>query len=285
MSGERSEDFIDLYDLFTRLWLRKYWILAGVAAGMTGGAIYAVTRPPQYQALAVISSNAPRSAVSQLVSASLPDAVGGGGAGISLLEIRLTSRSISEKVGDLEPGIASVLFPAAWNAAARKWKGAAPSREAIGARLRTQHLAVVSSPRQGVLNVTVTLPDSAYSKRIADAYLQALKLDIQENTLRELEDGNRFLEKQAATATDPVVLGMIRETEARNVERATFNNPADFQVIEYPAYPLGRNGSQTVRLTFLWGVVAGGTGMLIVFAHYMASAMLDERRRRLNAQA
>lgn len=278
MTDARSDDFIDIFDLVKSIWQKRTWIIAGAVVGAIGGGLYATFASPEYAASAVISSNSPRSAFSEMMGSALPIGVAGGG-GASVLEARLKSRSISERVAALEPDVAKKLFSDRWDDKNNRWEGSPPSPVAIGGRLRGKHLTVSANARSGLVDISVILPDSVYAKKIVDAYVNALKASIQENTAKELEDGLRFLDEQAVRTTDPTLLAGIRDMQARNLQRATFNNPSDFQVIEYPSFPAGKKGPQFSRLTVMFGLLGGVLVFLLVICHYLASAMLSERRR------
>lgn len=275
MPAENSEEFIDLFGLLSHLWSKKLLVLFCGALGVVGAVLYAIFRPPVYEAQAVISSNAPKSAFSEFAGGVFPSS----GGGAALLEVRLRTRSISEKVAELEPEVATVLFEDRWDERKKAWKnGQAPSVIAIGSRLRFKHLDVAANTRAGIVQIKVSLPDSAYAKKVADAYLRALKWSIQQKIRQELEESNDFLQQQAASASDPQIFSRLQSVIAKNVERAFLNNPADFQVVEYPSYPTGKSGAGVAKLVAVWAFFAIVGAVLLFVAQYILLAIIAERR-------
>lgn len=274
-----EERSLNVFDLFFYLWGKKrVVVIAGILGGV-GGALYGTFTSPKFVSRSVISPNAQRSTLSDFVEV-LPSS----GGGVPLLEARLTSRSLSERVVELEPGIARILYPRNWDEDAGQWKDSVgPTVVSVAGRLRRKHLEIRSNPRKALVDISVTVPDSAYAKRIADAYLKALKESIQENISKDLEDSRIFLEAQALQAQDPQIQSRIHALIARNVEMALVNNPKDFQVVEYPSYPAGKAGPRRLRTTVAGGFVGGVGSVVLLFGLLLLTSVRSEWERRKHA--
>lgn len=137
MTKQVDEEFsINLFDLALYLWSKKHVIVIMCFLGAIGGGGYGIFATPDYVSKSVISPNAPRSALSDFVEV-LP----GSGTGVAMLETRLTSRSISERVAEIEPEIAKILFSNRWDEKSRRWEDdLAPSVVSVGGRLRREQL-------------------------------------------------------------------------------------------------------------------------------------------------
>lgn len=277
MTKQIDEEFtINLFDLAFYLWAKKQVIAVMCVVGAIAGGLYGIFGTPEYISKSIISPNAQRSALSDFVEV-LPTS----GTGAALLETRLTSRSISERVIELEPEVARVIYADAWDEEAGQWKDSVgPTVVSAAGRLRNKHLEVSANSRKGTVDIIVNLPDSAFAKRIADAYLKALKESIQENISADLEENRVFLESQYLRAEDPQIKIRIQSLIARNVEMALVNNPKDFQVVEHPSYPAGKAGPKRLR-SIVVGVFAAGVGsVFMLFGLLMLKSMGGEWRKR-----
>lgn len=283
MSVEKSEEFLDLFDLILFLWSKKITILVCGLLGLAGGVLYGILREPVYVSQAVVLSNGPKSPLGEFAGGGLLSS----GGGATLLETRLKARSISEKVAELEPGLAKVFFADRWDEQKGEWKrGKPPSVIAVGSRLRHKHLGVTANNRSGIVEVKISLPDSAYAKKAADAYLRALKLSIQEKVSEQLDENIAFLQQQMANASDPLVQSRIQSMIGRNVEQSFLNNPADFQIVEYPSYPTGKSGTGMAKLAVIWAfLVTMGAGCFFVGLYILRALIAEYRRKQAQYRA
>lgn len=275
-----DEFTINLFDLAFYLWAKKYVVVLMCILGALVGGIYGVFGEPKYVSKAIIAPIAQRSSLSDFVEV-LPS----NGSGVSLLEARLTSRSVSERVVHLVPSIRQVLYPDAWDSESGEWKdGRGPAYASVAGRLSWKHLEVSANMRKGIVEILVTLPDSAHAKLIADAYLRALKEGIQANISKDLEESRVFLEEQSAQAQDPQVRLRIQSMIARNVEMSLVNNPKDFQVVEYPSSPGGKSAPKFARSVVIGVLMAGFVSAFILFGLLVLKSMANEWQNRKNQQ-
>jgi LPS O-antigen subunit length determinant protein (WzzB/FepE family) len=266
---------IDFFELAAFLNSAKLRILAGALAFTALAAVYAFLSKSVYESYAVISTR---------------DVQGGGGGGSGLLsqlggfggavasqfglvnttldrmEIILKSREMAESVIDTHD-LLPRLYPKAWDAQAKKWKGRGvpPNKRRAVEMLRAGFLNVVIDPRKKIIKVSIASPDSTLSTDLASYYLEALNARIQEDTRKDA-DGNRlYLEKQLWNTQDPLLRERIQNLMAVEIEKSMLVSSKAFDVLERPAVPLSRlkpKRRQIVTGAFVIGLVLSCLGVM-----------------------
>jgi uncharacterized protein involved in exopolysaccharide biosynthesis len=254
---EEQNRLTRLLGLVGHLWDRKIIVALCTLAGALAGLAYALLAPEIFVSSAIvypkeISATTTRSLLGSGFGAALDPLTGVGH--LSRIEIVLKSPELAATVIE-EEKLLPELLPARWDAAAKRWKGAAPSAS-DGVRRLQNRLSTRVSAYKMTLEVKVRAGDPGTAHRILCAYLEALNERIKENVIHDAAANRTFLESQLVKTYDPWIRDKIQQLILNQIETGMLLNANGFEVLEGPIYPRMRESPLRRQIVLLSAAVA-----------------------------
>ena len=252
-----EEDEIHLIDYLIVLLRHKILIIGMVFVAGMGAVVLTSGRERVYRSEATIAPRAQEStkvrnslSVKGLATMTDDEISFGGSSSQENIVTVLNSRKLAEvviKTYKLMP----ILFPEDWDSDKNKWKtGDAPTLqdgiEAIHDMLQVD----VPKNRKDIVTVSFVNKDPEMAKRLVSYYLTTLSESMREDVLRDTAENKRFLDKQLATARDPLMVEKIYALLASEIEKDTFTRGQKyfgFRILDPPIVPDLDKGESTHR--------------------------------------
>lgn len=266
---------LDLASILVILWMKRLWILAGSAASLLLGGLYAFTAKPVYFSKAVIAlkesdkGGASSAMLSQLggLGGMVASQLGFGNTNLAKLEIILNGHDLAEKViaeNDLLPR----LFPESWDDKAGKWLDSTkmPGVQDGVKSLKSGILAISVDEKRKFINVGVNSHDPNVAKEIVVFYLAQLNKKLLSDVKNDAETNRDYLEGQLIKTHDPVLQEKISTMIASEIEKFMLVSTQSFEVLETPIVPTERSKPKRkviLALSLAMGFMASVTAVLI----------------------
>jgi LPS O-antigen subunit length determinant protein (WzzB/FepE family) len=268
---------VDMAGIVRTIWeARRRIVVATMVFGVVGVA-YALLATPMYESQATITlkesgkGGAASGLFSQLggLGGALISQLGAGNVNLPRMELILKGNNLAESVvvkNDLMP----VLFSRTWDSDRKTWKTSDPKkipRLRQGANLlREKFVEVSTDEKKDFILIKATMPDSLLARKVVVAYLDELNLRLRRTVITDADSNRRYLERQLATATDPVLYERIQSLIAGEIEKSMLMSSRSFEVLEEPLVPQERSHPRRyfiVAASLLGGFVASIAGVFL----------------------
>jgi len=272
-AGEYEQ--VSLGSTFTRVWARKWLVLASALIVGGGSCIAAFVIPREYEASVIIAPVSDDSASGRL--GGLGALVGslGGLASMTGLSIGanerkseslaiLQSQSLTERFIQ-DNNLLPELFDKQWDAPNHRWRSdLAPQKrptlwkgnELFKKRVRK----LVTDPKSGLSTLTITWRDPVTAARWANQLVEMANNTIRSHTISESERNISYLNDELKKSTMVAVqnsISMLLESEFKKVMLARGSDEYAFRVLD-AALPPERAAFPNRTLWTLLGTVLGG---------------------------
>jgi uncharacterized protein involved in exopolysaccharide biosynthesis len=288
----------DVVELSRTVWGQR-WLFCGMLLSCTAIAtLYAFLAPQWYLSEGLLIPASPKS------TQGLAGALGGlgglgglaGAAGLNLLGETKTSEPIAVlrsrdlirefiQQNDLMP----ILYAKKWDAAARRWKDARPSkqpdlRDAVK-YFQENILTVQEDKKTGLVTISVEWKDANLAAAWANQLIERVNVQMRDRALAEAESNVEYLRKQLGTTSETSLqqaASRLLESELQKSMLARGNREFAFRVIDRPEPPKHRSEPKrgiSVGLGFLAGGIFGVLVVVVRQAFKNASAATPRGRR------
>jgi uncharacterized protein involved in exopolysaccharide biosynthesis len=266
-SGQDPEEAgrsLDVTGVVRLLLDHRSWIISCVLLATIGGVLYALFATPVYSSYATLGLKDRDQGEGTSRFLSQFSAIGPGGMAnntLNKMEVILNSHDLAEIVLQNNPNLMPELFPKMWDFERKAWKPKyakrIPDRE-DGIRVLQGLLEVENNTRKGFITLDARARTARLSKRIADAYLTALRDKIRVDVMKAADADRKYLEAQLNNTLDPILREKIQVMIAFQIEKAMLVSSQAFEVLEQPIVPRKRIGPQRKKIVisaFLAGFV------------------------------
>jgi uncharacterized protein involved in exopolysaccharide biosynthesis len=284
-----SYEDVSLDSTFTRLWARKWLVLAAALIVGGGACISAFVLPREYEASVIIAPVTDDAASGRL--GGLGALVGslGGLASMTGLSIGanerkseslaiLQSESLTERFIN-DNNLLPELFDKQWDAANRRWREVAPQKrptlwkgnELFKKRVRK----LVTDPKSGLSTLTITWRDPVTAARWANQLVEMANNSIRSHTIEESERNIGYLNEELKKSTMVAVqnsISALLENEFKKVMLARGSDEYAFRVLDM-AVPPERPSFPNRTLWTILGTVLGGVAAAIFVLAQPASPL------------
>ncbi len=279
--GTAADEYeaISLGSTFSRLWERKWLILAAAVIVGGGSCIAAFVIPREYEASIVFapisddSSSGRLGGLSSLVGslgglASVAGlSLGGGERRAEYLAI-LQSESLTERFIS-ENNLLPELFYDKWDAANHRWQSMAPDKVPTlwkgNEFFKKSVRKVATDPKSGLTTLTITWRDPRTAAVWANQLVELANNTIRGHTITESERNISYLNEQLNKSTMVAVqnsLSTLLETEIKKVMLARGSDEYAFRVLD-TAVPPERASFPNRRVWTVLGALLGGMAVAI----------------------
>ncbi|RMG58729.1 MAG: hypothetical protein D6713_07055 [Deltaproteobacteria bacterium] len=248
------EDEIDLFELFSILW-RKKWFIGGVSLG-AGIVALVITffLPNIYRAEAVIKpvqQETEKASLASRLGGIVPGLELGVGGTVEDLEVLLKSKELTVRVFnkyDLYRKVFDDQFdpetgefvPKRSLLSLLSGEEPKPPGEWDAIRAAEDMLRVRADIKKGVVKISFESKDPELSARVVHYYLEEAKTRLQEEALRRATKNKEFIEEQLKIATDPLIKERLYFLYGREVEKEMMAKNREqfaFTIVDPPKVP------------------------------------------------
>lgn len=240
-----------LFDLLFLTWRWRRWFYTILALMLSAVTVIVFFSDPVYVSSSLIAPKGQKNG-GDLLSQFRLGTSGSSGGDLGKMEVYLTSQELAEQVVE-RVNLLPALYPDRWDDGAEEWKGAPPTLRRGARILLREHLAISPDIRKGRIGINVMFRDSLRAHAINEAVLQVLNEKMQGDIVQEAEANQRYLEKQFAQTSNPLLSQKITALIASQIESAMLISGNSFETLLPPSYPFGKDWPKP-RLLFLVGV-------------------------------
>ncbi len=268
------ESEISLGDSISRIWNRKWYVVASTLFFGTAAAVYAFLATEWFRSevlLAPSQEEAPSSIAAQFTGlASLAGISAGDGNVVEPLAV-LRSRQFARKfIEDLN--LLPVLFSERWDPQSEQWKDADPEdwpdmREGVK-YFHEKILSVRQDDKTNLVTVAVEWTNPEQASEWATALIDRLNEQMRQRALREAQANIDYLQielQRTQLLTIQQSIGRLMETELQKLMLARGNKEFSFRVIDPAVAPKEKIRPKRLLL-MIFGVAFGGfVGLFLAF--------------------
>lgn len=275
---------LDLFQLVSELWGRKWIIIATTSIFAVIGVAYALLAEERFRSSAVL---APKQQESQ---ASLPSGIGGlaslagiriGASGDNAQAVAvLRSRALIEDFINAE-NLMPVLFADDWNSESESWINPDPEEQPDlrdGVKFFDENVrSIDENVESGLITLTVEWTDADVAARWVDQLVRLTNDKLRDWDLTESRARLSFLDEQLKTEN----LLELRQTLSRMIEEqmqtimlAQADTEYAFRTIDPPRAPIERSSPRRKLVVALAVVLGGFLGLILALFKFAA----DNRR-------
>jgi uncharacterized protein involved in exopolysaccharide biosynthesis len=252
---EAQKEGLDVVGVVRLLLAHRRWISGCVLVATVLGVVYALLAPPVYSSYATLGLKDRDQGDGTTRLLSQFSAMGGGGAmannTLNKMEVILGSYELAEDVVQAHPDLIPQLFPKRWDSERKAWKPKYAKRPPTldqATRVLRGYLEVTNNVRKGFITMEVRARSASLAKRVADAYLLALRDKIRIDVMQSADADRRYLEAQLNNTLDPILQEKIQGMIAFQIEKSMLVSSQAFEVLERPIYPRKKIGPQRKKI-------------------------------------
>jgi uncharacterized protein involved in exopolysaccharide biosynthesis len=269
-----NSDGLNLGQQLRMLWAGRNWIMAGTALFSVIGIAYAMLARQAFSSSATIAlkesqaQGAASSVLSQLggFGGMVAAQLGSANTNLDKLEVILTGEELALRV-IAEDSLMPVLFPDAWDAERKAWKGKTPNPR-DGADILMHDVLKVSVDRiKRFLELKMTSPNPVTAKKLVEIYLAALIRKLQEDARLESKTNRDFLEAQVNNTSDPIIREKILTMIAMEIEKEMLVGAQAIEILKSPAVPMYREFPKRTRIVVLAFLIGLGLSSTLVLSY------------------
>ena len=279
-----ADDEIDLRQVFGRLWMERWWIVAAVVLSTGAFAAYAFLSPRIYRAATVmVSASNDRSGLSESLSGALGSL--GGLASVAGINLNssgsetqevlavLRSRQFTESF-IMDKNLMPELFPKAWDAQAGKWKaGVRQPTPARAYKYFDENIrSVLEDKKTGLITLTIEWKDREEAAAWDNELVQRLNAEMRNRAIEKANASLGFLRKEIESTSMVETRDAInRLIEAQIKQRMLANVTQEyaFRIVDRALAPDVNDPVRPKKILLLVagpliGLVLGAAGVLAV---------------------
>lgn len=291
---DESAGEFGMRELVERLWHRRWWLAASVAACTVLAAIVAFATTPVYRSAVVV---VPASAERNSISSGLTSALGqlGGLASLAGIELGGSGQETEEALAVLksrgfteafinERKLLPKLFHRQWDVARGTWRTGEPPSAAKAYKYFNKRVrSITQDKKTGLVTMQIDWTDAQEAADWANELMQRLNAEMRRRAIDKTNASLGYLEKElTATATVETREAINRLVEAQIKQRMLANVTTEyaFRVVDkaMPADPDDPVKPQKVLLLALGPVAGLGFGIVVVIALGLLAPILPARR-------
>ena len=291
-----EEDEINLLDYLIVLLKHKRLIVGIVLGAGLLAVIISLLMSNVYRSEATIVARQQEKAEGGSILAALRGVLGiggdivglGGGGSMGKIETLLKSRELVRRVVERD-NLLPRLFADDWDPKKKEWKKNPAPTIQDAYKLFSKTLLTVSRDRKtDTLTVRIDHKDPHFAKELVDYYLTELSESLREETLRDAEENERFLQDQLDKTSDALLREKISNLLAKEIEKETLARAQkyySFLVLDPPVVSdLDKNVKPKRAIICILSVIVAGffAVFLTFFLEYVHNVRTKEDPERLN---